>query len=320
MYKESDMARINIEECWWSDPRRQKLVRLLKGDARLADGLMIQAWRLAQEFCQKDFLIPIEQFLCLEDSHYLFDCFLAEVRLKDTPEVQYIQADTKQALDLAWNRLDRSKPYLVYVKGSDNYLAWVGHQRLKGSIGGKKSALRPRDSKGRLLPKIQADTKQALDEPPSQSKPLQASDSGSGSGSVSDSGFKKKNNVGIRTDYPQDFETVWLKYGRIGDKKEAYDQFKALGLKPDGVGHLEKAISGYFRKVPEAKFRKHFGRFLKMDWREFLDKNVTDPSQYTHTHKQTQPEAFQDQTEQVDDEVIEEIMKKFPRIVRELPR
>jgi len=41
------MARINIEDKWWSDPRRNRLIDKL-GNSKLVDGLMVQLWRYSQ--------------------------------------------------------------------------------------------------------------------------------------------------------------------------------------------------------------------------------------------------------------------------------
>lgn len=145
------MARINIEECWWSDPRRSKLIRLLGGDTRKADGLAIETWRLAQEFWKHDRkLVPLTHFQALEDSQFLIEASLVEVRGDH-----------------------------VYIRGSSQYLEWVKEQRESASLAGRISAQRPRDSKGRLLPKVQ----QESNENPTEPNEVQPSVSGS----VSDS-------------------------------------------------------------------------------------------------------------------------------------
>ena len=55
------MARINIEERWWTDPRRKLLIRLTKSEA-LADGVAVSAWRLSQSYYKTDFQIPAKVF------------------------------------------------------------------------------------------------------------------------------------------------------------------------------------------------------------------------------------------------------------------
>lgn len=116
------MARINIEELWWTDPRRSKLIRIL-GDEDKADGVAVKMWRLAQEFWKKDRgLVPNSIFETLENNQALVGCGLASLGNDG-----------------------------VYVRGSSQYHDWLHEQRENGKKGGIKSAQRPRDAKGRLL-------------------------------------------------------------------------------------------------------------------------------------------------------------------------
>ena len=72
------VPRINVEEKWWTDERRYKLADKLGGDLRLADGMMIEVWALAQRFWghgRKK--IPINAFNQIRDHQLLFDCDLA---------------------------------------------------------------------------------------------------------------------------------------------------------------------------------------------------------------------------------------------------
>jgi hypothetical protein len=116
------MARINIEECWWSDPRRTKL--LLKiGFA--ADAAAVNMWRIAQEFWGRNRgLVPREVFDKLEYSAELIQCGLADVR-------------------------ERS----VYVRGCSEYLEWHAEKREQASAAGKKSAEARRKKDGSAQPK-----------------------------------------------------------------------------------------------------------------------------------------------------------------------
>lgn len=154
------MARTNIEDCWWTDPRRSKLIKLL-GDEDRADGVAVKMWRIAQEFWKKDRgLVPQNIFETLENHQALVGAGLAS--LGDDG---------------------------VYVRGSSQYLDWVHEQREKSKKGGQESAKRPRDERGRLL-KSDANTQP-------ESKQIQASDSGSisVSHSVSDSNSEKLNTI-----------------------------------------------------------------------------------------------------------------------------
>ena len=101
------MARINIEEKWWSDPRRGRLIRLV--GPRVADGLMLEAWRLAQEFNGEPF----------NGSDYF-----------DKAELEHMSSCGLATLEQG----------LVYVKGSKQHHSWLLSRREAASRGGKKSA------------------------------------------------------------------------------------------------------------------------------------------------------------------------------------
>lgn len=162
------MARINIEECWWSDPRRSKLIRLLGGDTRTVDGLAIEAWRLAQEFWKHDRkLVPLSQFEALEGSAYLIEAGLA-----------VIHEDA------------------VYIRGSSQYLEWVNEEREKARLGGLRSAEVRREKYGSAQP-IPNPTRTTL-EP--NSKPIEASDSVSGSIEETEIKNQKNHSVGEDAD------------------------------------------------------------------------------------------------------------------------
>lgn len=77
----------------------------------------------------------------------------------------------------------------------------------------------------------------------------------------------KKTNVGIRAEYPRDFDEVWVKYGRRGDKKAAYEVWKTLTLTEVEIAMLHRSIDRYAANN-EWKYRKHLCRYLKTDWRE----------------------------------------------------
>ncbi len=258
------MARINIEEKWWHSIRRNKLIRLFKGDVRLADGLAIQAWRASQEFAHNQFLIPLSEFACIEDFKYLFDCDLAVLCTQEQGSIK--EQDPKQCLDESKRCLDKTQAWFVYVKGSLAHHEWLMKNRKNASEGGKKSASRPRDSKGRLMKK----PKQLPSELQAESNELQVSSSPSSSSSSSSSSSpSKKNNAGIRMEYSPEFDQFWKDYGRKGDKKLSYDVFKSLKITDVDFQTLKKAIEGYHRKQTDPKYRKDFENFLKMDWREY---------------------------------------------------
>ena len=166
------MSRVNAEECWWSDPRRSKLA-LLIGSQMLADGIAINAWRIAQESWKKGELIPWSKFSAMEGADSFIKAGLARFHESADPLSKQVQADPSSIQDL-----------FIYVRGTRDYLSWTVDKQNSGSLGGQKSAQRPRDAKGRLLPNepeyltsVQAESKQN----PSRPKQIQASASASAS-------------------------------------------------------------------------------------------------------------------------------------------
>lgn len=81
----------------------------------------------------------------------------------------------------------------------------------------------------------------------------------------------KKTNVGIRTEYPQDFEHFWLKYKsstnrRMGDKKKALAIWNKLKLTEIERALLNRAIDKYMSD--KEVWKKDFSSFLNTDWRD----------------------------------------------------
>lgn len=121
------MARINIEDCWWTDPRRALLIKNLNSDME-ADATIIRAWRLAQEFWKTNKgLVPIELFETLPNHEKIIESKLAVVR-----------------------------EGFVYVRGSSAYLDWLREQReigkANGSKGGQASVKARKEKYGSAIP------------------------------------------------------------------------------------------------------------------------------------------------------------------------
>ena len=139
------MARLTIEECWWTDPRREKLGRLI-GNLDVADITAVKAWRAAQTYWGKQQgWVPDYVFNALEHSPALIEAGLAVVG-----------------------------EGFVYVRGSKEHLNWVYEHResakVNGRKGGLKSAQRPRNEKGQLL-SSEAISQAPAKQNPSESKP-----------------------------------------------------------------------------------------------------------------------------------------------------
>lgn len=224
------MARINIEECWWSDPRRLQLIGSV---GLMADALAVNAWRMAQEFWGKGELIPFKIFSALSNCEALIK---------------------------------------------------AGLSRIHESICTISNEIRT----------------------PFERTPNAAEPSDSGSVSDSDSGFKK--NVGIRINYPEEFNQIFEDYGRRGDKKEAYNEYLKLKLNPEKLSHLGKAISNYVKSTPEVSYRKHLCRFLKSDWREFINYiQLVEPSKSPTGRWLTPEEKKRQNTAAAVEELISEV-------------
>jgi hypothetical protein len=152
------LARINIEDCWWIDPRRERLGNLL-GSILTADAIMIRAWRLAQEFWGNNRgLIPKHIFESLEAYDKIIQANLAEEREGG-----------------------------IYVRGSSQWLDWVIEEREKRIAGGKRSAEVRRAKYGSAVPfgasNSEQETELPAERPPNKPNKTEVSGSGSGSGS-----------------------------------------------------------------------------------------------------------------------------------------
>lgn len=118
------MARINIEECWWTDPRRSALILALGGEMQ-ADWTALRAWRLAQEFWKHErSLVPKDLFDLIPNSGELVRVGLAVVR-----------------------------DSFVYVRGSGTYLEWVAEKRAQAQAAGKRSAEARKNKTGSAQPR-----------------------------------------------------------------------------------------------------------------------------------------------------------------------
>ncbi len=104
------MARVNVDECWWSDPRRDRLGALVKSSL-LADAVALRAWKVSQDYwANKCKLVPIPIFRLLPHSDALLESGLAELR-----------------------------DDFVYVRGAKDRHAWILSRRQNGALGGMAS-------------------------------------------------------------------------------------------------------------------------------------------------------------------------------------
>src|SRR4051812_26282459 len=145
------------------------------GDEERADGAAVRMWRLAQEFWKHDHQpVPEHIFRTLETAEHLLGAGLAVLGEGS-----------------------------VYVRGSSQWFDWVRERsekaKVNGAKGGKVSAQRPRDARGRLLEK-DANVQAPAKHDPSESKPSYSSSSSSSSS-------RRRRNT-----YSPKFEEIWEKY------------------------------------------------------------------------------------------------------------
>lgn len=98
------MPRINIEEKWWSDPRRGRLAEKL--GRRVADGLMLEAWRISQEFNGNTF----------------------------SWKIYFDEVEVQAMLSVGLAELHGEN---LYIKGSKEHHDWIKEQRRRASLGGQ---------------------------------------------------------------------------------------------------------------------------------------------------------------------------------------
>lgn len=105
------MARINVEDSWWTDPRRFQLAERL-GSRRLADGLAVEAWHLSQ-------------------------VYWANGR-KKVPEFAFKEIPNWE--DLVAVDLAIKHGHFFYVRGTRQLHEWIALLKESGSKGGKSKA------------------------------------------------------------------------------------------------------------------------------------------------------------------------------------
>lgn len=102
------MARLNVEDDFWTHPRYRALSRLL-GDEDKAAGMCFRAWRLAQKYWAEKKTIPF-----------------------DVWELEGLEPLTKVGLA---ERRDEG----VYCRGSEKHFEWYAQRVEAGRLGGLKS-------------------------------------------------------------------------------------------------------------------------------------------------------------------------------------
>lgn len=265
------MARINIEEKWWGDPRRTRLIARV-GSVDLADGMAVSFWRASQEFDGEAF-----------EFGHLFE--------KDRVEV---------FLSAGLLTIDGEK---IYVKGSKDAHEWVATRRSAGSKGGKA-----RHSKSNDLPEAEAKQIQASAKHKASTSQASSSSSCSFSDSKENTYIKpleeKTQEPPLQKElkllaFPEtskpekknyDFEAIYKIYPNKEGKSDGMKKCKIQIKTDEDFEDLRKAVQNYAFKVKdtEKRFMKYFSSFMT-SWRDHVEveKDQTLPEKY--------PEFFDEQ-------------------------
>lgn len=303
------MARINIEDTWWNDPRRERLGEKL-GNALLTDGVAIKLWRVSQTYWQKGQLIPGDVFIHFHGAREILESGLARIypspkiwlyphpceRYPNAPErppneIEREVNECRTKLNSVREIYDLEHLW-VYASGSREHHFWMVNGLLQRIEAGKKSAKARKAKNGSAQPNFTPRTdsnentsrsdvlpnepERAPNEPRTDSNEPEPSYSSSTSNSLNEEGSK---NIlgGPKINYPQSFENLWIHYERKGEKKKSLENWKKLKLDKlteDGVQSLFKAIDHYKTAKPDREFRKDLERFLNMDWSVWVTPSV----------------------------------------------
>lgn len=243
------MARVNTEERWWCEPRRMTLAFQV-GGAALADGVAMNAWRMAQEFWGNDRgLIPFAKFKMLEHFKALLDVGLAEQRGE-----------------------------FVYICGSKALFEWHAARKDAARAGGavksaaKAEAARAREAgkRAQVEDHNQAQANTSKHEQPQATTSKGCQTQASGSGSDSDSGSEKENKNARAEQLERVYQGFPRKEGKARGLKIAMREIQSSA----DLSDLEQAIRAYrehcVRLRKEPKFMMHFATFMG-EWRDWLD-------------------------------------------------
>lgn len=248
------MPRLNVEEEWFTDPRRTRLATLVGGVLQ-ADGVALTAWKLAQHYWFKGReLIPEHAWKGSGLPDALFECGLAE----------------------------RQPDGRIYVRGSEDKFAWYQpkiEQRLNAAPRGGRARMRgaKRDAKGRLLSSRKPADIQPNPAEPSPSSSL--SSSPSVSSSVSPSGSKEKLPYSVgsapsaapsETEAPEGVRSPIGFF--IANYVNAYQVRYGSRARPDLSGKVQGQIRRFVTETPLDRACELIQAYLQMNDGWFLTK------------------------------------------------
>jgi hypothetical protein len=232
------MARINIEETWWNDPRKQHLTRLLNSEI-VATGAFYTAARLAQTYWLNGrALIPEKIWKAFEFQAQLIEAGLAEVR-------------------------DAG----VYVVGSCDAFDWLELKKEAGKKGGLARASK--------LKQTQAKPSKLKQTQPSSSISISSSFSSSGSNSISNSSSFTKDTGATSANAEGTVETGPIKNPTgyfISAYVAAYQQRYGETARPHLSGKVQGQIKRFLAETPLERACELINKYCQMQDQWFSTK------------------------------------------------
>lgn len=273
------MARINIEDNWWNDPRRRTL-RLLLGSREASEHIVANAWRTGYDYwCNKKgcMLIPGAVFIHFDGYKELILSGLA-ILYKDTILVNPITFRTQAEHNPTRPEQESTdvntiKQCSIYLAGMRDSLLNLMVERSKKSEAGKRSAQKRLKTYGTSQPKVEHNRTQS-NTPRTQSNTPELSSSNSLSSSVSVSSLR---NVPFE-EVTLDFESIYQLYPK---RKGSQHKGAAISLckrkfkTKEEFDRLERAVRAYRNHIKNegheaTEFVSQFKTFVGSLWEEWV--------------------------------------------------
>ena len=275
------MARINIEEKWWNDPRRRTLEILLR--SQITEQVVVHAWRTGYDFwCKKEgaSLIPGSLFIHMHGYKELIQSELA-VLYPSTVLIDPINFRTHVEHIPAIVQQDATDPNVirqchVYLVGMRDVLLNYIEMRIKKSLAGKASAQKRLLVYGTSQPIPEQNPNTPRTEPEQRRTSLSLS--------LPLSLTLKKKNIGLSHDSPTHFERIYTKYPKRDGSQRKGDGLKLCQSKfktDQEVAIFESAVDNYAKYCRETgkiggEFVLQFYTFVKKMWEEWVPQKANE--------------------------------------------
>lgn len=270
------MARINIEEKWWTDPRREKLAFLL-GSFLIADGLALKLWRLSQENwkgSKKDKekqLIPLSKFEFIEFREKLLEAKMCEIRDEG-----------------------------VYVFGSEEHHEWLLSKKRNGKLGGLKKSEGLKKQKELANPSESYRTLANSSEfyPPTPTLPptpaLKENKNYIAQNSVSSVPVLENNLPKI--DFKKRLEEIYQRYPKKLGKSKGMAKLQRTIKTESDLMALESAITRFIsfhdKNLTEKQFVPYWSTWAN-SWKDWLDPEIGTAKDFSQKAEDNYERAFE---------------------------